>query len=579
MDRWLSALSALLLRGCAMVLALTAALSPSPTHAAQDEAAQVSDLALLASRPNEGLISFLQHPAGVAVQVLALLALGAVAVRGLLPIVQVHQRPIRARRSRGRRGRHRRTGEDATVLAPPRPTAPLLAVVLAAGCMLLPLTFAIAFDDVFALPKTALLWALAAIACVLMVHAVIRGGRPVRSEVVDLAAVGFILLFIAATVMSADPWHAIAGERLQYQGLLTTLAYVVVFFAARYAFSEARQVRALAIALLAGALVASTYGVAQWAGFDPIWAELFKGRIFSTMGQANALAAVLATAIVMALPLAEATGRRRLVLAALVGFIGLALVLTFGRGGYLGLLAGLAVAGAVLLRGLDFAAVRRSARRGAAGIAAALLVVTTLAVMWQPAGALVARVSERITAVADPSESSNRIRLDLWTVALRITADHPLLGTGPDSYVLEFPEYRDDVLPPDRAANLARFRVESPHNVYLAVASGAGIPALLALLVLVASCYLLGARAAWGDTSRTSRFALSGLLGGATVILLTNGFMTGEPATSAIWFVILGALAGVAEPLVHQERSLHQLTRGGVMRSGPAGEGPARPNR
>jgi putative inorganic carbon (HCO3(-)) transporter len=535
-----------------MVLAITAVLSPGLTYAAQRGAAQVSDIVLAASRPNEALISLLRHPVGVVAQALALLALGAVAVRALLPIVQVHQRTVRRRRSRGRRDRHRPHGEEANGVEEPRPNAPLLAVVLAAGCMLLPLTFAIAFDDVFALPKTALLWALAAIAAVLMIHAALRGGRPVRSEVIDLAGVGFILLTVAATAMSADPVHAIVGERLQYQGLLTTVAYVVVFFAARYAFSEASQVRALAIALLAGGLIASAYGLAQWVGFDPIWADLFKGRIFSTMGQANALAAVLATSIVMAVPLAAATGRRLLVLAASLAFIGLALVLTFGRGGYLGLVAGLAVAGAVVLRGVDTAVVRRSAQRGAAGFAAALIIVATLAVVWQPAGDIVARVSERIAAVADPSESSNRIRLDLWTVALNITADHPLLGTGPDSYVLEFPDHRDDVLPPDRAANLARFRVESPHNVYLAVASGAGIPALVALLVLVASCFWLGTRAAWGEVASTSRFALGGLLGGATVILLTNGFMTGEPATSAVWFVLLGALAGVAEPLVHR---------------------------
>lgn len=561
-DRSSSVRAWLALLGASVALATTEALSPGVTYAAQGVAVQSLGHALAASRPNEGLIFFLQHPIGVVAQALALLALGAVAIRALLPVVRVHQQPVRRRRSRGRRDRHRLHAEENGAVDEPRPNAPILAAVLAAGCLLLPLTFSIAFDDVFSLPKTALLWALAVIAAALMIQAAFRGGRPVRSEVIDLAAVGFLLLTAAATAMSADPWHAIIGERLQFQGLLTTAAYIVVFFAARYAFSEAGQVRALSIALLAGGLIASAYGLAQWVGLDPIWADLFKSRIFSTMGQANALAAFLAVAIVMAVVLA-ARGRWLILLAASVAPVSLALVLTFGRGGYVGLVAGLAVAGAVLLRGLDAAVVRRFAPRVAAGLVAALIIVTTLALAWQPAADLVSRVSERVAVVADPSESSNRIRLDLWSVALDITADHPLLGTGPDSYVLEFPGYRDDVLPPDRAANLARFRVESPHNVYLAVASGSGIPALLALLVLVVSCFWLGARAAWGELTATRRFVLAGLLGGATVILLTNGFMTGEPATSAIWFVILGAMAGVAEPLAHRP-TLPEKRTGGV---------------
>ena len=67
---------------------------------------------------------------------------------------------------------------------------------------------------------------------------------------------------------------------------------------------------------------------------------------------------------------------------------------------------------------------------------------------------------------------------------MRIAIEHPLLGTGPDSYVLVFPKYRDRVLPGDRAAVLP-VPPESPHNVYIAIASGMGIPALAAFIVAV----------------------------------------------------------------------------------------------
>ncbi|MGH2456564.1 MAG: O-antigen ligase family protein [Candidatus Limnocylindria bacterium] len=252
----------------------------------------------------------------------------------------------------------------------------------------------------------------------------------------------------------------------------------------------------------------------------------------------------------MAIPLAIIRGGLpRAALAGLVAVTALTLALTLSRGGYVGLTAGLVVAAAVLLRGASARVLRRLVSRAAAGILVGLLALAAIGAAWQPARMLVARVAERAATIVDPAESSNQIRLDLWSVALQMTADHPLLGSGPDSYVLVFPQYRDAVIPPARAENLARFRVESPHNVYLAVAAGVGVPGLVAFMTLVGSSLWIGARAAWGRLEREARIVLAGLMGGATVVLVTNLFMTGEPATTAIWFILLGALAGVGAGL------------------------------
>jgi O-antigen ligase len=227
-----------------------------------------------------------------------------------------------------------------------------------------------------------------------------------------------------------------------------------------------------------------------------------------------------------------------------------AFLLTLSRGGYLGLLAGGAVACLVLLRGLDRAAARRYLSRFVLVVAASLLVFAVVAVGWKPAGDLATRVVSRAAMIADLAESSNRIRLDLWTVGLRMAADKPFLGTGPDSYVLEFAEYRDQVLPDDRAEHLARFRPESPHSVYLAIATGAGLPALGAFLVVLAGTLWLGLRAALMEIQWGARLGLAGLMAAATIQLVTNAFVTGEPASFAIWFVVLGALAGLSSRLL-----------------------------
>jgi O-antigen ligase len=132
-------------------------------------------------------------------------------------------------------------------------------------------------------------------------------------------------------------------------------------------------------------------------------------------------------------------------------------------------------------------------------------------------------------------------------VGVRIVVDHPTLGTGPDTYVLVFPKYRDRVLPPQRAAVLARSRPESPHNGFIAVATGSGIPALTAYLLLVILGLARAVRAAQGRQPLATRLALAALIGASVAYLVTSSFMTAEPATTALFWVILGSAIGLAD--------------------------------
>jgi O-antigen ligase len=136
------------------------------------------------------------------------------------------------------------------------------------------------------------------------------------------------------------------------------------------------------------------------------------------------------------------------------------------------------------------------------------------------------------------------MHLDQWAVGAAIVADHPLLGTGQETYVLMFDAYRDDVLAPDRAALLSHFRPESPHNVYLATAAGAGVPALLAYLAVIGAavaCAIRAAASAAADTN-TRIFVAAGLAAIAGH-LVTDMFLTAETSGSVVFWVALGAAA------------------------------------
>ena len=114
------------------------------------------------------------------------------------------------------------------------------------------------------------------------------------------------------------------------------------------------------------------------------------------------------------------------------------------------------------------------------------------------------------------------------------------------SYVLLFGEYRDRVLTADRAAVMRRFRPESPHNVYIATAANTGIPSLIAYFAVIVFAVGMGVRAARLEIPLAARLTLAGLIGAVAVHLVTDSFMTAEPAGSAIFWILLGATAGLA---------------------------------
>ncbi len=413
--------------------------------------------------------------------------------------------------------------------------------VLVAGAFVLPLVFATATDDVFALPKTATMLAIS-----LAILVGLASGRPWRSyrglDDVSWTSVAlgvYVALTALATIRSVDPGHSLVGEPYQYQGFLATAGYAVAFVAARHSLGSPSRLRLFAWAMVAAAGVAALYGLVQQAGLDPIWHALDKGRIFSTLGQANALAAYL----ILSLPLAVAlwlTSPRRTGLVALLvtALLAIATALTLSRGGYLGALTALVVFAGCFLG-------RWSLTRGRLAVlgAVAFVVVVSIALV-PPLRAEAGRIADRGLQAVDASESSAASHLDLWAVGARIAVDHPLLGIGPEEYPDAFGQYRDIVLSPARAAVMGPFRPESPHDVPLAIADGAGLPALAAYVLLVAAALLAGWRGLRG-ASQSERVLIAALLAAVVGHLVTELFMTAEVAGSWTFWALLGCLCSM----------------------------------
>jgi putative inorganic carbon (HCO3(-)) transporter len=326
--------------------------------------------------------------------------------------------------------------------------------------------------------------------------------------------------------------------------VLTTLLYVAFFYLARVLISDRQQMLRLFVAVAIGATAVASYAIIQKLGLDPIWkGHPRSGRVFSTIGQPNALAGylVLAIPITAVLAIGQKGLLRGAMLAGLALMVG-ALLLTYSRGGYLGL----ALAVTVFIVGLR-EKIKVSRATLGAYVGAAFVVVVLIVSMIAPARSAVTRAwhrSESVSAVSrDESISS---RFDLWRVAFRMIEDHPLVGTGPETFPEEFPAFSRTVLPAAVVRHYEQFRVESPHNEVLAVASGAGIPAAVAYLsILVGIIYVL-----WHATRRRSdaavRLALLAVMAAVLGHVVTDAFMTSEITGSWLFWILVGAGVGIA---------------------------------
>lgn len=406
-----------------------------------------------------------------------------------------------------------------------------------------PVFFHHATIEPFDYPKSLLLQLTAGI---LLGASIAGGARPALAAVGprDPAAVG-VLLFAASAILSTlfsiSPFTSMAGAPDSFAGLPTLLALVVVFFAVRAACPTWIDARRLLIAPVIGAAVAATYALVQSIGVDVFsWsrvAEFGGARPFGTMGNANALGSFLAAVLPIAIYLAVlAQRRRRTTLAAAYGVTVVlcifAIVRSASRASWLGLLTGVAL----ILIAFAAAGERRAAKRiGLIGASVTALALVVLAVTpWgrEFAGVMWSRVTGAVGIES---------RVFIWSAAIDIFRDHPLLGAGVDTFGLAFSPLRT----PEFWASEWNTTFVRAHNEALHILATQGVLGAAALL-LIAFGLIRSARAAWRAADSEQRLFIGtalaaigalvpqislGILQTAPLVLLTTlaAFLSREP--------------------------------------------------
>ncbi len=344
----------------------------------------------------------------------------------------------------------------------------------------------------------------------------------------DWSVLAFLLLGLVSTRWAGN--FGVASREFRIIVLDPILLYALV----RLTRPSSWQVRRMVGALLASGVAVCAIGLYQFATGDVIQADGV-ARLTAVWGSPNNVALYLGRLVPLALAFAlllRGDAWRGIpvkwLYAALVVLFGLTIFLTYSRGAlFFGVPASV-----LCLLVILFTRAHPLSRRGWILLGAAA-VVALLA-----AGAVL--TTERGQSLFQTGTGTGFFRLAVWTSAVNMIRDHPLLGVGLDNFLYEYPKY---ILPEAwREPNLSH-----PHDVWLDFWVRLGVLGVVILAWMLVAFY----RRAWrGFTTTRSLYARALLLGlmASMVDFLAHGLI------DAAYFVIDLAYVFMLTLALAQER-------------------------
>ncbi|MEB3330569.1 MAG: O-antigen ligase family protein [Candidatus Sericytochromatia bacterium] len=352
-----------------------------------------------------------------------------------------------------------------------------------------------------------------------------------------------LLLGLGSTARSLRPLESLFGW-------LGGLGYAITFTVATWTIVTPGRLKQLHKALFQVAVAMAVFGLAVYAA-DLHWRwhlspelEVVIGtadrRVNSVMYHPNLFAGFLVLAMGAGLGLFHQMASRPRKAAIAVGLVlvGLALVLTASRAGWIG--AG------VLLSLFGLLVDRRWLLVLVGGAACAVAVFPQMVVA-------------RLAALAWDNPAFDRYRLMGWISARDMVAARPLTGWGPGTWEVAYPPFRL----PEETVHLPH-----AHNYFLHVAAEFGIPVIVTLTAIIAAVLWRGLR-----ETRQTQYHLPVAATGCTMAgyLVTNMFdyTLSEGRNAMAFFLLLGG--------VEAARRMARADRPPELRLAPPGPGAGPP--
>ena len=364
--------------------------------------------------------------------------------------------------------------------------------------------------------------------------------------IIGLIVIGLVQLLplggsVSGDLLAAEPLRTLSLDPASTKLAIVKLAIFLSFLAIALVYVDSpKRLKTVVFTVIVFAGVMSFIGILQrLASPNFIYGmrEVDYATPFASYVNQHHFAAFMEMTIglTLALLLGNAVEKdKRLLLIIAVVLMGIAIVLTGSRGGFLSLLGvlGFLVLVNVVNRKKDFADNNSKSNLkqnlilvGGSGV---LVVFLLGAVIWLGQGG-----TERILNLNQPDFTTGRTHF--WSVSLQIIRDNPIIGAGLEAFGVAFTKYDT------WNGNL---RVEQAHNDYLQTLADAGILGFLCIVAFVVLLFKKGLEVIRESGNLFRRGVAIGALAGCFGILV-HSFFDFPLRTNAnmLFFLLLVVLA------------------------------------
>lgn len=396
-------------------------------------------------------------------------------------------------------------------------------------------------QDAYSRPKVIVLYSLVSV--MLAGWLILRGvsKRPWNLSTPELALWTFVLAAFISSWTTVNPRLTFFGGPARYEGLLTVLAYVALYFVGVHFFGSRAGVHRLVLWVAAASLPVAAYGVLQLFTPPLFFGEAFTRewygglgilRVPSTVGGPVVFGGYLVSVIPLLLALAltsAGTARATWLGGCCVAIVALALTLT--RGAWLAAGIGLIVVAV----GIGRSEWRRQIIVGASVVAALVLAAAVLVTVV----ATPEQIGTRVTSTLAQSGSVGS-RLFIWQRTVDLIRARPLLGWGIETLREIFPYERTALV---RYFGLRPVIIDRAHNDTLQTAVSVGVPGAAAYVAfwifVIAAAVRVRRRESGAD-----RMLAAGCLGALAGYLAQAQFSFSSVALTPIIWLVAGAVCG-----------------------------------
>jgi len=362
-----------------------------------------------------------------------------------------------------------------------------------------------------------------------------QGEMQWRSNAINVALGVFVVVYVLATIFSLRPYNSLVGWSTHLSGsLINILSFVALYILIVNNIKGLKDTFKLLLVFLASAGLVSLIGFIQiWGGFLFPW-SFTKTAAFNTVGTINSLGIFAATVLVLVTAMLFVIKRNELkiflLLLALLNFL-LLLSLNYWVL-WLVLISGMAI---VLIFGL-MKVVKLA--EGITWIAAPIifLAIALIFMFFRPTFPLKPNL---------PTEVGLSYRGGLEIIK-QIVKNKPVLGTGPENFVIDYSQYKPVVINQTAFWNV-RF-VNPPAQIY-AIVSDLGILGLISFLAIII-LFIVGAirylvRTTEDGDNALKRFLQIGIFG-SLFAMIVGMFLYPQSLTLmfTFWFLFSVFLSG-----------------------------------